>query len=195
MPPSAQESGEAESPDWFTDRQRSVRFRCEELVRFARVLRRRIAGGREFGVCIASDATLRRANHQFLGKDYATDVLSFPVERPPWAAAGPLAGSRAPRKDRTKAGQGAGCGPGGPPHQADYSYLGDILISAQRAQHQAERLGHSVEDELKILLLHGVLHLLGYDHERDHGAMSRLERRWRRQLGLPAGLLERGAAA
>jgi probable rRNA maturation factor len=71
--------------------------------------------------------------------------------------------------------------------------LGDILISAPRARVQGRRLGHSTEQELKILLLHGLLHLLGYDHERDAGDMRRLENRWRRRLGLPAGLLERSA--
>lgn len=71
--------------------------------------------------------------------------------------------------------------------------LGDILISAPQARRQARRLGHSVEQELGVLLLHGVLHLLGCDHERDNGRMRRLEQRWRRRLGLPAGLTERGA--
>lgn len=71
--------------------------------------------------------------------------------------------------------------------------LGDILISAARAQRQALRHGHRVDDELKILVLHGLLHLLGYDHERDDGRMRRAERRWRRKYGLGEGLIERTA--
>lgn len=71
--------------------------------------------------------------------------------------------------------------------------LGDILISAAQAARQAARFGHSVEDELKILALHGLLHLLGYDHETDDGRMRRVEKRWRRKLGLPHSLTERGA--
>ena len=73
----------------------------------------------------------------------------------------------------------------------DDGRLGDILISAGRAQRQAERFGHRIEDEFKVLVLHGVLHLLGYDHESDDGRMRRAETRWRRKFGLPAGVVER----
>jgi probable rRNA maturation factor len=69
--------------------------------------------------------------------------------------------------------------------------LGDILIAAGQARRQARALGHRVEDEVKVLALHGLLHLLGYDHERDEGRMRRAERRWRRVYGLTAGLIER----
>jgi probable rRNA maturation factor len=70
-------------------------------------------------------------------------------------------------------------------------YLGDIAISLARARAQAKQYGHSVEDELRILMLHGVLHLTGMDHETDGGRMARAEARWRRTLGLPASLIER----
>ena len=73
----------------------------------------------------------------------------------------------------------------------DGGRLGDILISAGRAQQQAERFGHRIEDEFKVLVLHGVLHLLGYDHETGNGRMRRVETRWRRKFGLPAGVVER----
>jgi len=73
----------------------------------------------------------------------------------------------------------------------DPTFAGDIAISAQMAARNARRLGHSVGDELKILLLHGVLHLAGYDHETDDGRMARMEQRLRRGLGLPASLTER----
>jgi probable rRNA maturation factor len=72
--------------------------------------------------------------------------------------------------------------------------IGDIAISLARAQAQAKECGHSTEDEICILLLHGLLHLLGMDHETDNGAMARAELRWRRKLDLPAGLIERAPA-
>ena len=75
----------------------------------------------------------------------------------------------------------------------DDGRLGDILISAGRAQCQAIEQGHRVDDELKILVLHGLLHLLGYDHESDDGRMRRAETRWRRKYGLRPGLIERAA--
>jgi probable rRNA maturation factor len=70
-------------------------------------------------------------------------------------------------------------------------YLGDLAISWQRARAQAREFGHSTEAEIQVLMLHGLLHLMGLDHETDDGRMSRTERRWRRALGLPAGLIER----
>jgi probable rRNA maturation factor len=71
--------------------------------------------------------------------------------------------------------------------------VGDIAISAERARVQAAEYGHTVETEICVLLLHGVLHLLGYDHETDRGRMRRVESGWRRKLGLEAGLIERAA--
>jgi probable rRNA maturation factor len=68
---------------------------------------------------------------------------------------------------------------------------GDIAISAGIARQNAAQLGHSAAQEIKILVLHGVLHLAGYDHEQDHGAMARQEAKLRRSLGLPVGLIER----
>ncbi len=75
----------------------------------------------------------------------------------------------------------------------DGDYLGDIAISLARARAQARTYGHSVEDEIRILMLHGVLHLKGMDHESDSGRMARAERSWRRKFGLPNGLIERVA--
>jgi probable rRNA maturation factor len=70
-------------------------------------------------------------------------------------------------------------------------FRGDIALSAEMAAASAARLGHSVGDELKILTLHGVLHLAGYDHEDESGKMSRLEARLRRKLRLPDSLIQR----
>jgi probable rRNA maturation factor len=70
---------------------------------------------------------------------------------------------------------------------------GDVVIAADIARDNAARLGHSLETELKILSLHGILHLAGFDHEHDHGEMARKESRLRRQLKLETGLIERTA--
>ena len=74
---------------------------------------------------------------------------------------------------------------------AGKSFAGDIAISADLAAQSARQFGHAPAEELKILLLHGVLHLAGYDHERDNGGMARIEERLRAQLGLPTGLIAR----
>ena len=71
---------------------------------------------------------------------------------------------------------------------------GDIAISAEIAARNARRLGHSAIDEIQILILHGLLHLAGYDHETDAGAMARKEARLRRAFGLPTALIERTTA-
>jgi probable rRNA maturation factor len=70
---------------------------------------------------------------------------------------------------------------------------GEIAISLDRAVAQAAEYGHSVGDEVRILMLHGLLHLAGFDHENDSGDMARAETRWRKRLGLQAGLIERSS--
>ncbi|HEV2200412.1 MAG TPA: rRNA maturation RNase YbeY [Bryobacteraceae bacterium] len=74
---------------------------------------------------------------------------------------------------------------------AGNGFAGDLAISIDRARAQAAQHGHSLEDELRILMLHGALHLAGMDHEKDSGEMARAEARWRRRLGLPPTLIER----
>jgi probable rRNA maturation factor len=70
-------------------------------------------------------------------------------------------------------------------------YLGDVVIASGVAARQAREAGHSLATELRVLALHGLLHLLGYDHEHDDGRMARLERRLRKRGGLREGLIER----
>lgn len=115
-------------------------------------------------VAVVSDARVRALNRQYRGKNYATDVLSFPAEAP----ATPRIGSRT-----------------APAH------LGDIVIARGVAARQAREAGHAERTELRVLALHGLLHLLGYDHETDAGQMARLEKRLRRKGGLREGLIER----
>lgn len=74
---------------------------------------------------------------------------------------------------------------------AEPGLAGDIAISADIAAANAAELGHSVETELKVLMLHGMLHLAGYDHEIDDGEMQARESKLRTRLKLPVGLIER----
>lgn len=126
----------------------------------------------EVTVALVTDARIRRLNAVFRGVDAATDVLSFPAGPEP---AGALPGSR----------------PAGAPATTG-SYLGDIAIARGVARRQAQAEGHGLRTELRVLALHGLLHLLGYDHEGDQGRMRRVEERLRRRAGLPAGLTARG---
>jgi probable rRNA maturation factor len=131
-------------------------------------------------VAVVGDACVRQLNRFYLGRDYPTDVLSFPARRFPQ---GKPHRTREPGELLTSAPS---------PVQG---FLGDIVIARGVARRQARAEGHSERTELKVLALHGLLHLLGYDHERDHGRMFRIERRLRRRGGLPEGLLERNGAA
>jgi probable rRNA maturation factor len=128
---------------------------------------------RSCGVRFAGDRAMRRLNREFRGIDSTTDVLSFPGQAGGPDASGPDTG-----------GPDAG-GPdtGGPDAGG---HLGDIVISVPAARRQAAAAGHDPQRELRILLLHGVLHCLGHDHEVDGGEMERLERRLRRRWIGPA---------
>lgn len=106
---------------------------------------------------VTNSRRMRRLNTQFRGKEYPTDVLSFPS----------------------------------PSFVEGFS--GDIAVSADIAAQNARLLGHSVAVEIKILTLHGILHLAGYDHESDNGEMAEKELHLRQKLGLPAALIERAA--
>jgi probable rRNA maturation factor len=81
------------------------------------------------------------------------------------------------------------------PSSADARMLGEIAISIERAAEQAEQFGHTLLEELQVLMLHGVLHLAGYDHETDGGAMAAAEQRWRSKFSLPQTLIERAEMA
>jgi probable rRNA maturation factor len=122
------------------------------------------AGARgEVAIALVSDARIRQLNSRFRRRDKITDVLSFPEDAPR------VGGASAPR------------------------FLGDIVIATGVARRQAREAGHSYANELKVLALHGLLHLMGYDHDDpvDGGRMARLERRLRARAGLGAGLIER----
>jgi len=123
------------------------------LLAFAGNAQRAIRLRGTVSVLIAGNAQMQRLNREFLRKNKATDVLSFP---------------------------GAVDGVGG-----------DIAISADIAAANAKAFGHPLQQEIQILLLHGMLHLAGYDHENDAGEMSRKEASLRKLLGLPTSLISR----
>ncbi|MGC9292026.1 MAG: rRNA maturation RNase YbeY [Acidobacteriaceae bacterium] len=116
-------------------------------------------------VLLTRDSTLRRLNREFRGQDRPTDVLSFPAAPAPEAHP-PLKNAHAP-------------------------YAGDLAISLDTAARQARRLQHSLETEVRILLLHGLLHLAGEDHETDNGEMAVREETLRRRFRLPTALIAR----
>ena len=147
----------------------------------ARVAPRQAHG--ELAIAIVSDGAIRLLNRQYRRKDVPTDVLSFPST--------PLPSPRKPPQHLEH--------PTHLKHPAHLSHpaLGDIVIATGVARRQARAAGHSYATELKVLALHGLLHLLGYDHHAasDRGRMVRLERRLRVKGGLREGLIERARAA
>ncbi|NHA45596.1 rRNA maturation RNase YbeY [Helicobacter pylori] len=104
---------------------------------------------------LVSDETMREINRDLRDCDYATDVLSFPLEAIPHAP------------------------------------LGSVVINAPLAQENALKLGHSLENEIALLFIHGVLHLLGYDHEKDKGEQRQKEGELIKVFDLPLSLIER----
>jgi len=122
-------------------------------------------------VCLVSDAEIAGMNQSFRKKHGPTDVLSFPAVK-----------LRKPSQSRRRPVSSA-------PDSLDSSMetdasLGDIAIAPAIAKRNAKNYGRTLPAELKILILHGVLHLLGFDHEADHGEMDRTEKKLRRRLGL-----------
>jgi probable rRNA maturation factor len=142
--------------------------RTASLSAFVRNLKRRLRlGNREFNICFVDDDAIRELNSAYRGKDEATDVLSFPWNE----TAGPLRPKpQAPSRLQE--------------HGGIRNFLGDVVISVQTARRNARAEGHSTLNEIRWLILHGVLHLLGYDHEHDSGEMIALELALRGQLGV-----------
>jgi probable rRNA maturation factor len=149
------------------NRQRAVRVAQRPLELFLVRVRRELGlDAANLTVCFVSDAEIARMNQAFRKKSGPTDVLSFPtIERRRPAIVWVQRQARLSDKRIPE-------------------YLGDIAIAPAVARRNAKKHGRTVPNELRILILHGVLHLLGYDHETDRGQMSRLEGRLRRKLGL-----------
>jgi probable rRNA maturation factor len=139
-------------------------------------------------ICLVTNAEMARWNRLYRGKDRPTDVLSFPVQ--PEKIGARQAKKRRPRErrpfdfaqDKPPRRQMQNQGIAGRHDILDY--LGDVAIAPEVARRNAESLGRTFGDEMRILILHGILHLMGYDHETDTGQMERREQRLRRTLGL-----------
>ena len=136
-------------------RQQNGKGDCERWREFGeRALRVVPAGGAGATVAFVSDRVMRELNRRWRGKSGTTDVLSFPAEQ----------------DELERAAEGAS--------------LGDVVISLEQAERQAAEHGLDFEGEVAQLILHGLLHLCGYDHERDDGQMNALELTLRRRLGI-----------
>jgi probable rRNA maturation factor len=145
------------------NRQRVVRLARPPLESFLRRVRNELRLEEEsLTVCLVSDAEIARMNEKFRKKKGPTDVLSFPTvtRRRPVRV---RRGSRPVKRGE---------------------YLGDIVISPATARRYARKHDRKLLSELQVLILHGVLHLLGYDHETDRGEMDRVERKLRKRFGL-----------
>ncbi len=142
--------------------QRAVDLELAPLERFLRRMNREIGLDSQCAfVGFVTDAKMARLNRTFRKKAGTTDVLSFPSE---------TRGRPAGLRRRVKALRG--------------TFLGDIAISPTVARRNAKTFGRTMAEEICVLMLHSVLHLLGYDHESDRGEMERVEARLRRRLGL-----------
>jgi probable rRNA maturation factor len=150
------------------NRQKKVRLAARPLAVFlARIQRELRLENWEVSIAFVSDAEIARWNERYRSKKGPTDVLSFPVE---------VASNGSRRKHKTR-GRGKSAG-------ITTEFLGDVAIAPETARRYARKNGRTLNHELRVLMLHGVLHLLGYDHESDNGQMNRIEQRLRRRLGI-----------
>jgi probable rRNA maturation factor len=156
------------------NRQREVRVARGPLESFLRRVKKELGLAKsDLTICLVSDAEMARLNQKFRKKKGPTDVLSFPASarRSPVRLALP--------KRRRPASEG------GPYNRGiEGEYLGDIAISPATARRYAKKYERKLASELRVLILHGILHLLGYDHETDHGEMDKTEQKLRKRLGL-----------
>lgn len=147
------------------NQQKRVRVRVHALEEFLqRTLKMLRLGSEAATVCLVSEAKMAQWNGAYRGKKKPTDVLSFPAE------------------SATRRGAANGRAAAFPKRKS--VYLGDIAIAPGIAGCNARAAGHSLHQEVCVLTLHGLLHLMGYDHETDNGTMERLEERLRHRLGI-----------
>ena len=141
------------------NRQRLARIDASRIARIADATLAEVGrGDSTLTVAFVRDRTIRKLNSKFRANDRATDVLSFPAGNTGDAAGGLFIDNNLPED------------------------LGDVVVSTDTAQRQAVEAGHSLDREVDELVIHGVLHLCGYDHETDSGQMNRLELRVRKKL-------------
>lgn len=146
------------------NRQRRIPLAVKSLARFSERVQRELGFPEEsVTICFVSDPAMARMNRKFRHRQGPTDVLSFPARR-----------TRTRRASSNHTVNEAAAG----------DYIGDIVISPETALRYARRRSRGLASELRVLILHGMIHLAGYDHESDGGEMMYLERRLRRRLGL-----------
>ena len=146
------------------NQQRRMRLALQPLSKFAERARRELGFPEEsVTICFVSDPAIARMNRKFRDQAGPTDVLSFPARRQRLSRLRLL-------RDRKQ-------------WRAN-DYVGDIVISPETARRYAQKHSRPLTAELRVLILHGMVHLAGYDHEVDDGEMMRLERRLRRRLGV-----------
>jgi probable rRNA maturation factor len=162
------------------NRQRRISIAIKPLADFCQRVRRELRFPEEgVTICLVNDPAMARLNRTFRGKQGSTDVLSFP------AMTGPAMTGRLKRASRKSSLHNVSARS----HRRNGildgdSYVGDIAISLEMARRNARRSSHALAAELRVLILHGMIHLAGYDHESDQGQMDKFERRLRRRLGL-----------
>jgi probable rRNA maturation factor len=144
------------------NKQKKVRLAARPLQEFLQETQRELKiANSEITVAFVSDAEMARWNAAYRKEKGPTDVLSFP------ATAG-LSQKFAAKANGAKKAE----------------ILGDIAIAPETAKRYAKKNGRTLESEIRVLMLHGVLHLMGYDHESDQGQMNRIEQKLRRRLGI-----------
>jgi probable rRNA maturation factor len=147
------------------NRQRAVRLARRPLETFLRRVQKELGlGEASLTVCLVSDAEIAWMNKTYRKKNGPTDVLSFPAARR-WPRPPVLQGG--PYKKRK-----------------EVEFLGDVAIAPATARRYAKKNGRTLASELRVLVLHGVLHLMGYDHQSDRGQMDRVEEKLRKRFGL-----------
>jgi len=189
------------------NQQNEVRVARQPLESFLRRVTRELGLKQsDLTVCLISDKVMARLNQHFRKKKGPTDVLSFPAvydispfvfpqlqrtARLPRASGGrpsrvsPGRGGKQRSRGRERTGtrrESENLSPLATRHSP--LYLGDIAISPATARRYAKNNGRHLASELRVLILHGVLHLLGYDHETDRGEMDEIEQRLRKRFGL-----------
>jgi probable rRNA maturation factor len=153
------------------NQQRQVKLSIDHLEKFSARARKLLRVPADaVTICLVTSAEIAKWNRAYRGKNRPTDVLSFLTDEP-------LAKQRVRRLRRKHSSAES-------PGDSPPAYWGDIAIAPAVARQNARRLGRAFEDEMCILILHGILHLMGYDHETDSGQMDRREMRLRRVLGL-----------
>ena len=162
------------------NRQSAVRVPTLVLERFLARLRRKLRVPADaVTVCFVTNAQIARWNREFRRKRGPTDVLSFPAE------SSDVGDKKRSARRSSRSRESVNARKSVLSSASSFSpYLGDIAIAPAVARANARRLGRTLADELRVLILHGVIHLLGYDHETDHGQMDRFEQSLRRSLGL-----------